>query len=230
MKLFGRAITSPVTLLPLDAFQRHLLSGLSGLLVWFIASAWPVLGPLRSLDTVWKWTSPLDSVWQWTSPMSLLNGLADHLGRSSLNLMLTLRDSNRSQSGEWITVVASLLTQAVNLLAPIIGVALLAASVVMLLGAFKIMTYPSRLQRFAPTVLGIVIVTIIAIQVVMPLFTHINDVVFPEDYYKPFIEFDVIRWVSKIVEIVISLIAPISVLLLSLVPIFAPVKKNSKAE
>ena len=41
MKLFGRTFTSPVTLLPLDTFQRHLLSGLSGLLIWFIASVNP---------------------------------------------------------------------------------------------------------------------------------------------------------------------------------------------
>jgi hypothetical protein len=55
-------------------------------------------------------------------------------------------------------------------------------------------------------------------------------VVFPEDYYKPFIEFDAIRWFLKIAEIVVVLIAPIAVLLVSLMPIFAPVKKNSKAD
>ena len=218
MKLLGQTFTSPVTLLPLDAFQRHLMSGIAALLVWFIASAWPVFGSLHSVD----------SVWQWYSPMSLLNGLASHLSFSSLKLILTLRDLNSPQSGEWINVVANFLPQAEYLIAPIVGVALLAASVVMLLGAFKIITYPSRLQRFAPTVLGTVIVTIVAIQVVVPLFTHINDVVFPEEYYKPSIKFDAIRWFSKIVEVVVVLIAPIAVLLVSLVPIFAPNKNVSK--
>lgn len=196
MKLFGRTVTSPVTLLPLDAFQRHLLSGVSGLLIWFIASAWPVFGPLRNVD----------SVWQWFLPMSLLNGLAFHLSSSSLNL--------------------NVLPQAVYLIVPIVGVALLVASGIMLLGAFKIMTYPSRLQRFAPIVLGIVIGTIVAIQIVVPLFTHVNDVVFPEDYYKPFIEFDAIKWFLKIAEVIVVLIAPIAVLLISLVPVFAPEKKG----
>jgi hypothetical protein len=219
MRLFGRTITSPVTLLPLDAFQRHLLSGLSGLLIWFIASVKPAGTALSGEDFVWSWRG--------IPPFpSLLEGLGGHLESSATNLIFTLYDSNQPRSGAWIKVAANYLPDVFELLAVIIGFALLAASVVMLLGAFKIMTYPSRLQRFAPSVLSILIVTIVAIQVIVLPFTAITDAVFAR--YP--LGFDVEYWVSGIVAITIELILPIAVLLISLVPIFAPVKKNSKAK
>jgi len=216
MKLFGRTVTSPVTLLPLDAFQRHLLSGVSGLLIWFIAS----VKPAGESFHVWN-------IWWWSSLGSpLLDGLGYHLGDSGGYLIYKLYDPNSPRSGEWIKVLANYLPNAFELLAAIAGVALLATSVVMLLGAFKIMTYPSRLQRFAPTVLGIVIVTIIAIQVIVPPFTAVTDVVFARYPFR----FDVAYWLSGIAAIMIELILPIAVLLISLVPIFAPATKVEKAK
>jgi hypothetical protein len=95
-------------------------------------------------------------VWNWRgipSFPSLLEGLGGHLRTSSSNLIFTLYDSDQPRSEGWIKVAANYLPNVFELLAVIIGFALLAASVVMLLGAFKIMTYPSRLQRFAPSVL-----------------------------------------------------------------------------
>jgi hypothetical protein len=73
-------------------------------------------------------------------------------------------------------------------------------------------------------------VTIVAIQIIVLPFTFINDVVFPEAYYKPTIEFPVGDWVSGIVAIMIELILPIAVLLISLVPVFAPATKVVKAK
>jgi hypothetical protein len=217
MKLFGRTFNSPVTLLPLDAFQRHLLSGVSGLLIWFIASVNPAGAALSGGGSVWRWRG--------IPPFPpLLEGLGGHLESSATDLIFKLYDSDSPRSGEWIKVVANYLPNIFELLAAIVGVALLAASVVMLLGAFKIITYPSRLQRFAPTVLGTVIVTIVAIQVIVPPFTAVTDMIFAK---YPF-SFDVAYWVSGITAIMIELILATAVLLISLVPVFAPATKVSK--
>ena len=125
-------------------------------------------------------------LWWWSSaPASLLEGLGGHLRSSGSNLIYTLYDPNRPRSGEWIQVVGNYLPNVFELATAIAGVALLTGSVVMLLGAFKVMTYPARLQRFAPAVLGAVIATMIIIQVFVPPFTAITRVVFRAQYAQP---------------------------------------------
>ena len=187
---------------------------------WFIASVLP-LGDALSRQVIWSWSF---------FPTSLIGGLSGHLYSSTQDLIYTLYDPFRPRSGEWVMVVREWLPRIFEILPPIFGVILLAASVVMLLGAFKIMTYPTRLQRLAPTVLGILLATMLVIQIFVPPFTTMTDWVFPLRYFPVGFKFDVIQWVSGIGEIIVALIVPIAVLLISLVPVFAPAPKVVKAK
>ena len=214
MKLFGRTVTSPVTLLPVDTFQRHLLSGLAGLLIWFVALVWP-------MGEAFEWP------WQGGWPKPLLEGLTNHLQGSSSDLIYTMFNPGNPDSF-WTMFVAEWPPRVIGLLSSILGVALLASSTVMILGAFKFITYPTRLQRFPPIVLSILIITVVAIQIVVLPITAINDVVFPAEYSQPEFNFRVMYWVSGMLTVITQLVVPISVLLLSLVPIFAPEKKEPR--
>jgi hypothetical protein len=218
MKLFGRTLTSPITLLPLDQFQRHLLAGLSGLLVWVITSVLP-----------WGEEFESKAEWSWYPEMPILEGLGNHFQSSLSSIIRIFWDYDARQAEPWIDFVCDLLDLVIGILPTILSGAMLVSSAVMLLGAFKIFSYPARLQRLAPTILGVAVGTVLFVQALMPPFTAITAVVFPESPWMPQeFSFNFIWWVEKFIDVSANMAAPIAVLLVSLVPIFSPEKKVSK--
>jgi hypothetical protein len=218
MKVLGRTINSPITLLPLDNFQRHLLAGISGLLVWIITSVLP-----------WGAEFESKSEWSWYPEMPILEGLGNHFQSSLSSIIRIFWDYDARQAQPWIGLVSDLLGWVIGILPTVLSGALLASSVVMLLGALKIFTYPAHLQRLAPTVLGVAVGTVLLVQAIMPLFTAVTDMVFPRDSWMPQeFSFNFFRWVEEFIEVSANMAAPLTVLIISLVPIFAPERKASK--
>ena len=218
MKVLGRTINSPITLLPLDNFQRHLLAGTSGLLIWVVTSAWN-----------WGDGFGYQEGWNWSTESTMTEGLTHHI-RQAINVLLGLfHESGAKWEGQWYTVVQDLLRSVFEILPTAISLALLVSSCIILLGAFKIVTYPARLRRLAPTTLGIAIGFIVVVQVVAVPANAITEVVFPAyPSFPPEFDFDVFWWLNDFIETAMLLAVPVAVLLISLVPIFAPEKKVSK--
>ena len=218
MKVLGRTINSPIALLPLDQFQRHLLAGLSGLLVWVITSVLP-----------WGEEFESKSEWSWYPEMPILEGLGNHFQSSLSSILFIFWDYDARQEAQWVNLVSDLLGSVIGILPTILSGALLASSVVMLLGAFKIFTYPARLQRLAPSILGVAVGIVLLVQALVPPFTAVTDMVFPEYSWMPQeFSFNSLRWVEQFIGVTANMAAPIAVLLISLAPVFAPESKVSK--
>jgi hypothetical protein len=203
MKLFGTELKPAINLLPLDSFQRHLLSGISGVLVWLVVSVWPF-----HLGSGWRFG------WNWSEPAPLLNGLADHLSES----LWDMRYAIYVDAFSFISEVARAI---IGVVPSIAGIAVLASSVVMVLGAFKIVTYPSRIQRFAPGVLGVTLALILLIQIVArPAYSAFGGSIFG---------FSIGSWIEDLLTLSFELAIPTTILAISMVPVFAPIKEHSKA-
>lgn len=207
MKIFGTELKSTVNLLPLDSFQRHLLSGISGVLVWLVVSVWPFGDAFRF-------------GWNWSEPAPLLNGLAYHLSES-------LDDMRYAIKVDAFSFIAEVSRSIIGVVPSIVGIALLVLSAVMVLGAFKIVTYPARIQRFAPAVLGLTILLMLLIQIVAQPVYSITQVVFPEYQSMPReFRFVIESWIENLLALCIELAIPTAILAISLIPIFAPGKKK----
>ena len=209
MKIFGTELKSTVNLLPLDSFQRHLLSGISGVLVWLVVSVWPFgdafIGSFG---------------WNWSEPAPLLNGLAYHLSES-------LSDMRYAVEVDAFSFIAGVSRAILGVVPSIVGIALLVASAVMVLGAFKIVTYPARIQLFAPAVLGLTIRLMLLISIFVPPANSITAVVFPKHQIFPQeFSFSIEVWIDNLLALCIELAIPTAILAISLIPIFAPEKKG----
>ena len=218
MKVLGRTLNSPITLLPLDDFQRHLLAGMSGLLIWVVTSAW-------------NWGDGLEyqEGWNWQTESTMTEGLVYHVREAIDQLLYLFHARGDEWEGQWYAVVQDLLRFVFEMLPTAISLALLVSSCIVLLGAFKIVAYPARLRRLAPTMLSIAIGFIVVVQAVAYPVTAITAVVFPAyPSSSPDIYFDIFLWLNDFVETVMILAVAVAVLLISMVPIFAPEKKVSK--
>jgi len=218
MKVLGRTVNSPITLLPLDDFQRHLLAGTSGLLIWVVTSAWN-----------WGYGFASQIGWNWQTESTMTEGLVYHI-REAINKVLFLFHAPGDEwEGQWYAAVQDLLRVVFEILPTAISLALFVSSCIILLGAFKIVTYPARLRRLAPTMLGIAIAFIVVVQAVAYPANAITEVVFPTyPSFPPEFAFDVFWWLEDFVGTAMLLAVPVAVQLISMVPIFAPEKKVSK--
>jgi hypothetical protein len=218
MKVLGRTINSPITLLPLDTFQRHLLAGTAGLLVWVVTS-------------VWNWGEDFEGRrgWNWPWESTMIEGIVYHLDRAVYDLLRLFEDPGKEWSGQWYDVVRDLLRTILDMLPTAISLAILVSSCLILLGAFKIITYPDRLRRLAPAILGVAVTLILIVQLFAYPANSITALMFPEyPSAPPTIRFIVFIWVDDIIRTAADLAVPIAVLLLSLLPVFAPEKKDLK--
>ena len=219
MKLFGLTINSPVRLLPLTTAQRHLLSGVSGLLVWIAVSVWP-----RNDETYWG------PAWNWAEPAPLLNSLGYHFSRTIQDLEYAFYQpyvAGGWSSPLWFDILSAIIQVIGALLPAILSIALLVAGVTMILGAYNIVSYPPRLRRFPPLVLGSTLVLMLLTQVIArPAFAIIR-VAFPEYQSVPVkFSFDPTSWALDLTAICINLAIPAAILLIALIPAFAPEKKK----
>ena len=211
MKIFGTELKSTVNLLPLDSFQRQLLSGISGVLVWLVVSVWP-------FSDAFNWNSG----WNWSEPAPLLNGLASHLSES-------LSDLRYAIEVDAFSFIAEVSRTIIGVVPSIVGIALLVASAVMVLGAFKIVTYPARITRFAPAVLALTILLMLLIQIVAQPVYSITQVVFPEYQSMPReFRFVIEVWIENLLALCIELAIPTAILAISFIPVLAPEKSASK--
>jgi hypothetical protein len=208
MKNLGTELKLNVSLLPLDSFQRHLLSGISGVLVWFVISVWPFQ------------FSSYRYRWNWTEPAPLLTGLVDHLSDS-------LQDMDWATDSDAIDFIAAVSQPIFSVVPTIIGIALLLSIAIVILGAFKIVTYPTRIQRFAPAVLGSTLVLMLLVQVVAQPAYSITQVVFPEYQSMPnAFSFDLIGWIEDLLALCLDLAIPTAVFVIALIPILSPEKNK----
>ena len=195
MKVLGRTINSPIALLPLDQFQRHLLAGLSGLLVWVITSVLP-----------WGEEFESKSEWSWYPEMPILEGLGNHFQSSLSSILFIFWDYDARQEAQWVNLVSDLLGSVIGILPTILSGALLASSV-----------------------LGVAVGIVLLVQALVPPFTAVTDMVFPEYSWMPQeFSFNSLRWVEQFIGVTANMAAPIAVLLISLAPVFAPESKVSK--
>jgi hypothetical protein len=217
MKVLGRTINSPITLLPLDDFQRHLLAGTSGLLIWVVTSAWNWGDGFKYRDG-----------WNWLGESTMTEGLVYHVQEATDRILFLFNAPGDEWEGQWYAVVQDLLRIVFEIVPTAISLALLVSSCIILLGAFKIVTYPARIRRLAPTVIGVALACIVAVQVIAVPANAFTGLLFPDDRGNPAPQFDVFWWLDNLVRTTTVLAVPIVVLLLSLVPVFAPEKKVSK--
>jgi hypothetical protein len=216
MKVLGRTFNSPITLLPLDDFQRHLLAGTSGLLIWVVTSAWN-----------WGDGFKYQEGWNWQTESTMSEGLVYHIREATDQVLFLFHAPGDEWEGQWYAAVQELLRIVFEILPTAISLAVLVSSSIILLGAFKIVTYPARLRRLAPTMLGIAIAFIVVVQAVAYPVNVITAVVFPAyPSSPPEIYFSVFLWLNDFVETAMLLAVPVAVLLISLVPVFAPEKKQ----
>jgi hypothetical protein len=218
MNILGRTFTSPITLLPLDSFQRHMLAGTTGLLVWIVTS-------------VWNWGDRFDYREGWNSSFErpIIEGIVDHLDQVVYDLFRLFYSPNVEWSEQWFNGIRELLITILYMLPTITSVAMLISSCLILLGAFRIITYPDRLRKVAPVILGAAVMFIVAVQVFAYPVNSVTALLFPEyPSAPPKITFVVSIWIDDIVDTAIDLLVPVAVLLISLVPIFSPEKKAAK--
>ena len=211
MKLSGRNVKSPITLLPVDPFQRELLSGISGALIWFVATFWGYWTPYQG-----------NNWWNLKREDPLLESVAYHLQESTRQVLISVTEMY-SPIRNIINVTDAFFT----VLPTVLSLALAAVGVVMLLSAFKIVSYPAKLRWFGPVALGALVLFMLFVAIVVPPFTAITSVAFPlYKSYPPEFSLNVGDWVGFIIEMVAKLAVPTAAVVLGLVPIFAPVKKD----
>jgi hypothetical protein len=159
----------------------------------------------------------------------MIEGIVYHLDRAVYDLLRLFEDPGKEWSGQWYDVVRDLLRTILDMLPTAISLAILVSSCLILLGAFKIITYPDRLRRLAPAILGVAVTLILIVQLFAYPANSITALMFPEyPSAPPTIRFIVFIWVDDIIRTAADLAVPIAVLLLSLLPVFAPEKKDLK--
>ena len=217
MKVLGRTINSPITLLPLDDFQRHLLAGTSGLLIWVVTSAWNWGDGFKYRDG-----------WNWLGESTMTEGLANHI-RSSMDSILYIFNAPGTEwEGQWYAIIQDLLRVVLEVIPTAISLALVVSSCVVLLGAFKIISYPDRLRRLAPTILGAALIFIVVVQIVAVPANAFTGLLFPDSRGNPAPQFDVYWWLYELVRTSMFVVLPFAFLLVSLVPVLAPEKKVTR--
>jgi hypothetical protein len=159
----------------------------------------------------------------------MIEGIAYHLNQVAYDLLVLFHEPDTMWDGQWYDIVRDQLRTILDILPTAVSVAMLVSSCLILLGAFKIISYPGRLRQFAPVALGVAVMFIVVVQVFAYPVNSVTALLFPEyPSAPPKITFVFSLWMDDIVEIATELAVPFVVLLLSLVPIFAPEKKVSK--
>jgi len=204
MKLFGRKVDLPITLLPLARFQRELLAGMSGVLIWLVATFWGL-----SLANPFNW-------WNGWEISPILQSVSFHFQQAFGTVSQKVFGSG----------VLSFATDIIfSALPTVLSFILFVSGVAMVLSAYKIIACPVWLRWVGPAVLGSTIVAVLFVVLVVPPFSAIVHFVFP--YYPTLREFslNVGQWFSFMIAALMQLAVPIAAVILSLVPIFAPAKK-----
>jgi hypothetical protein len=215
MKVFRRTLKSPVTLLPVDPFQRHLLSALSGVAIFFIATYWG----FHTYIGWWHTPAWVDDLAVPSLP--LLQGLAYHLAWTMQDILQVFLGYNSPigipiYGGVW---------NFFDVLPSVLSVLLAGASIMMLLGTFKLISHPTWMQKVGPTILAWIIISMLFVAIIVPPGSALLDFVFGINHQ---FGLNMDYWFELIKQMVSQLVVPTAVLLVGLVPIFAPDKKVSK--